>query len=91
MILVEIKTIGANRWNEKLKLWVVAEVGETNFFKTETRLRPELAKIRDPDWERAQEVGKIRDRDWDPEKNETDKTETSLTRLRPKPVSRDWD
>ena len=28
-------------------------------------LRPELAKIRDQDWDRYQEVGKIRDRDWD--------------------------
>ena len=28
-------------------------------------LRPELAKIRDRDWDWYQEVGKIRDRDWD--------------------------
>ena len=67
-------------------------------------LRPELAKIRDRDWDRYQEVGRIRD--WDPEdkkfeislakprpvswdRDQSRETETSF--VRPIPVSRDRD
>ena len=43
------------------KFGFITEVGKTNFFKNETRLKPELAKIRDQD----REVSKIEYRDWD--------------------------
>ena len=41
------------------KFGFITEVGKTNFFKNETRLKPELAKIRDQD----REVSKIEYRD----------------------------
>ena len=54
-------------------------------------LRPELAKIRDQDWDRYQEVGKILDRDWDSEliffETETETQNIGIMRLR---VSVSW-
>ena len=56
-------------------------------------LRPELAKIRDQDWDRYQEVGKIWDRDWDWDsefiffETETETQNIGIMRLR---VSVSW-
>ena len=71
------------------------EVGETNFFETETRLRPEWAKIWDRDWDWDQSEPKFETKTETETKKlaifETETQKIKILRQRPPPRDQDWD